>query len=241
MEKFVPRLAAPAASDKNWIHADHGGYNLCIHISGGSVLPNCVGYAWGRWRELLGKYHNLALTDAETWYPNTGDGYERGQTPKVGAVACWRKGSENSDKDGEGHVAIVEKVNADGSIVTSESSSGGSRWYTRTHKPPYNIGSTLVFQGFIYIPVEYETEDAPEPVRTEPAEHFDTGKIGFYSVTTSAGLHLRAGASQDKTSHALLDGGTTVYCSGGYTGQWLRVETPDNRVGFCHGDYLKKI
>ena len=65
MTKFEPRLAAPAASDKNWIHADHGGYNLCIHISGGSVLPNCVGYAWGRWRELLGKYHNLALTDAE--------------------------------------------------------------------------------------------------------------------------------------------------------------------------------
>lgn len=152
--KYTPRLTPPSSTDKNWIHYTAGGYNYCIKIYGNSCLPNCVGYAWGRWRELLGKYHKLSRGNAEVWYTNTSDGYKRGQTPKLGAVICWEgKG------DLAGHVAIVEKINSDGSIVTSNSGYKSTYFYTSTIKPPYNIGSNYKFQGFIYNPNEYDNED----------------------------------------------------------------------------------
>lgn len=159
MNKFVERLNAPSTTDKNWIKTTHGGYNYCIEIKNGSCLPNCAGYAWGRWRELLGEYHKLSRGNAENWYGNTKDGYKRGSTPKLGAVICWRKGKAGNSSDGAGHVAIVERINSDGSILTSNSAYKGTRFYTKTYKAPnYNMGSAYTFQGFIYLPIEFEEE-----------------------------------------------------------------------------------
>lgn len=157
MAKYEPRLSAPGKTDKNWLHTSADGHNSCIHIKGGSVLPNCVGYAWGRWYELLGKKPALSRGNAENWWGNTKDGYERGQTPKLGAVICWRKGKAGVASDGAGHVAIVEEIYSDGKIVTSNSAYGGSRWYKKTLKPPYNFGK-YIFQGFIYLPMEFDEE-----------------------------------------------------------------------------------
>jgi len=156
--KYSPRLTAPSTTDKNWIKNTKGGYNYCMLIKGNSCLPNCVGYAWGRWRELLGKKPNLSTGNAENWYLHTKDGYKRGQTPKLGAVICWRKGETHDDKDGAGHVAIVEEIKNDGTIVTSNSAYGGSRFYIKTLKKPYSMGGTYHFQGFIYIPLEFNNK-----------------------------------------------------------------------------------
>ena len=164
---YIPRLSAPSSTDKNWIKTTYGGYNYCIHIANGSCLPNCVGYAWGRWREILGAYHKLSRGNAENWYPNTGDGYERGQTPRLGAVICWRKGKIYNGNDGAGHVAIVEKVYSDGTIVTSNSAWGGTRFYLKTIKPPYSIGSAYTFQGFIYNPKIRNSSGGDQPTETE--------------------------------------------------------------------------
>ena len=149
---FKPRLTAPSTSDKHWLHTSKGGWNSCILISGKSCLPNCVGYAWGRFYEIMGKAPKLSRGNAEMWYGNTADGYKRGKTPKLGAVICWRKGKAGNYADGAGHVAIVEQIKADGSIVISESGYNAFRFRTRTLKPPYAIGGTYVFQGFIYNP-----------------------------------------------------------------------------------------
>ena len=154
MTTFKPRMSAPSVHDKNWIHWSKQGHNYCILIEGTSTLPNCVGYAWGRWRELLGAHHNLSRNNAEVWYGYK-DGYARGNTPKEGAVICWRQGNTGTHKDGAGHVAIVEKVLQNGSIIISNSDYKGSRFYTRQIKPPYNIGSTFTLQGFIYLPKTY--------------------------------------------------------------------------------------
>lgn len=156
--KFKPRLSAPAATDKHWIHTSKGGLNSCILISGNSCLPNCVGYAWGRFYEILGKAPKLSRANAEMWFI-TKDGYKRGQTPKLGAVICWRKGKAGWASDGAGHVAIVEKVNDDGSILISESGYKAFRFRTRVLRPSYAIGSAYVFQGFIYNPA---VKDAPK-------------------------------------------------------------------------------
>lgn len=152
MMAFKPRLTAPSTSDKHWLHITKGGWNSCILISGKSCLPNCVGYAWGRFYEIMGKAPKLSRGNAEMWFGNTADGYKRGKTPKLGAVICWRKGKAGNYADGAGHVAIVEKIKADGSIVISESGYNAFRFRTRTLKPPYAIGGAYVFQGFIYNP-----------------------------------------------------------------------------------------
>lgn len=131
-----------------------GGYNYCSNISNGSCLPNCVGYAWGRWREILGYNPNLSINQAEIWYLKN-DGYTRGQEPKLGAVACFSKGDPRDDTDGLGHVCIVEEIYSDGSILTSNSDWNGTRFYTRKMTKPYKIPGQD-FQGFIYLPINFE-------------------------------------------------------------------------------------
>lgn len=148
---FTPRLSAPKGSDKNWIHISKGGYNHCILISGKSCIPNCVGYAWGRWHELLGKGHNLSRNNAEDWWGKY-DGYERGHEPRLGAIACWRKGKVGYGADGAGHVAVVEKIEGK-TITLSNSAYGGTRFYlTKMNKNSMNLGNLYIFQGYIYLP-----------------------------------------------------------------------------------------
>ena len=178
MAQYKPRLSAPSATDKNYIKTTHNGYNYCINIKNGSCLPNCVGYAWGRWRELLGKYHNLSRGNAENWWANTKDGYLRSQTPQLGSVVCWRAGQVKNSNDGCGHVAIVEAIAPDGTITCSESNYGGSRFNVRKVKKPYNIGNTLKFQGFIHLPITFEEEEEPkEEIKKEPLKFAIGSKV----------------------------------------------------------------
>ena len=171
MSIYKPRLSAPSTTDKNWIKSTKGGYNYCIEISNGSCIPNCVGYAWGRWREILGSFHKLSRGNAENWWLNTGDGYERGQTPRLGAVMCWRKGVAGNGNDGAGHVAIVEKISADGkTVTTSESSYGGARFENVVRSYPYALGGNYAFQGFIYLPIKF---DKAETSTTKPTKTVD--------------------------------------------------------------------
>ena len=111
---FVPRLDAPSTTDKHWIQVKYGGYNRCIPINGGpSVLSNCTGYSFGRFMEIMGVTScNLSIANAGEWWYYTQDGYERGKEPRLGAVICWSRAGQ------AGHVAIVEQINPDGSIVT---------------------------------------------------------------------------------------------------------------------------
>ena len=97
------RTTAPSESDKNYISVYNGGYNKALRIkSNGSCLPNCVGYVWGQWRELLGASPKLTTGNAKTFYGYTSDGYSRGKTPRIGAIICWN--------GTYGHVAIVVEI-----------------------------------------------------------------------------------------------------------------------------------
>ena len=127
-------------------------------------VGNCTWYCWGRFMENSGstsatdKRPRLSTSNAEDWWGYTADGYERGQTPRLGAVLCMRDGAYS----GWGHVATVEKIEADGSIWTSESglenqSTGLGGFFFRyvKRRPPdyvYDPDDQYVFQGFIYNP-----------------------------------------------------------------------------------------
>ena len=153
MNVFIPRTRAPAENDLHWIGTKYGGLNECIIINAktGSVLPNCVGYAWGRAYELLKTKPKLPKTDARYWFQSY-EGYSRGQVPQLGAIACWG-GTRH------GHVAVVESIGPD-YIICSQSNYGGTRWERvkcRKSGSIYISGmGNHAFQGFIYLPVKWD-------------------------------------------------------------------------------------
>lgn len=160
MSKYYnPRLTAadmPENDNKYYIRKADGGYSPCIegnpkHKSL-TALSNCVGWAIGRVMEILQTTTNpLPHLNAEDFYNNTN--LPKGQTPKNGAVACWRQGKLWDGSDGCGHVAIVELVVSDNEIITSESAYGGMAFYTKhrnNNNGKWSASDSFDFMGFIY-------------------------------------------------------------------------------------------
>lgn len=156
-------------------------------LENGELTGNCVGYAHGRFLEIMGATScKLGHGNAKTWY-SYGDGYPRGQTPRLGAVCCWSHSKW-------GHVAIVEQIKSDGTIVTSNSawpndtSKPGTYFYTKELKPPYSFGN-YTFQGFIYNPgggqptnkVSNFTQTALEHIKDYAS--FIASQLGGYRTT----------------------------------------------------------
>lgn len=170
MTTLITRTTPPEEDNKYYLKRNNtfNGYNRCIIINRttGSVLPNCTGYAWGRFIECQDNVHDCKLSraNAELWYGHTSDGYQRGQTPKLGAIICW-----HSTRSG-GHVAFVEEIKSDGKIVTSNSAYNGKYFYMKTLSPPnYYMGRSYTFQGFIYNPTTFDGSSPipPEPTKTK--------------------------------------------------------------------------
>jgi hypothetical protein len=92
----------------------------------------------------------LPWGNASTYYGNSSA--EKGQDPRLGACMVWGRGA--------GHVAIVEEIIDNDTVVTSESDyggdSGGTVFVSRTRHRGWNWGAysgyTRPFLGFIYHP-----------------------------------------------------------------------------------------
>lgn len=164
--RYTPRLTAPSRTDKRFIHYLKGGYNTCVMVDrqSGYVLPNCVGYAQGRLLEIRGENKadwKLPACNAEDWSDTAKThGLQVGNTPKLGAVVCWRAGSTHNSADGAGHVAVVEEIKANGDIVVSQSAYGGKEFYlsTLTKASGYTYSPDRPLVGFIYCGIEFETD-----------------------------------------------------------------------------------
>lgn len=177
---FTPRLTKPEAGNKYYITKAKGGWSTAIVGNPTdrdcNVLSNCVGYAFGRFNEILGdtKMTHLQPVNAENFYAVAqSQGLKTGQEPKLGAVAVWQKGATLSYTDGAGHVAVVEAINADGSIVTSESGYNCKNpFWTTTRKKGtdgnWGGGIGYKFLGFIYLPEDIEVIEPTTP--TEPTK-----------------------------------------------------------------------
>lgn len=184
MAKYTPRTTAPSTSDKYWIQETKGGYSTCILISGNSVLPNCVGYAHGRLREIvsdkkiwspIGSY---LAGHAENWLDSAQKhGFKTGKTPKLGSVIVYAKGKTHCEEDGCGHVAVVEEIKPNGDIVTSNSAYKGRRFFmqTMTKASGYYFGKGYTFLGFVYCGIEFDNK--PEPITPDkPSGSIVAGK-----------------------------------------------------------------
>lgn len=159
IKPYYPRLTDEGMLGNHWYYEDNPFFNA------GFGLPNCTCYAWGRRAEILNEAPNLSTGNADTfWGYNERTGaFPSGQTPRLGAIVCWSyTGSHSGDG---GHVAVVEQINDDGTIITSNSAWGGAYFYTQSLREDngYEWASYTHLQGFIYLPHGYDPKP-PKPV-----------------------------------------------------------------------------
>lgn len=161
---FKPRLTKPEAGNKYYNTIANGGYSGAIvgspRDAGCNVLANCVGYAAGRFNEIIGAQGFTYFKyppNAEDFYDTAvSQGLKVGKEPKLGAIIVWAKGKTWTSADGAGHVAVVEQIQADGSIITSESGYGCANPFWTSHRYKGNgnwgAGTEYRFLGFVYQP-----------------------------------------------------------------------------------------
>ena len=161
---FKPRMTKPESGNPYYNKIENGGYSGAILGSptdkGCNVLANCVGYAAGRFNEIIGQPKFVYFQyppNAEDFYDTAvAAGLKVGTQPKLGAIICWARGKTWCSADGAGHVAVVEEIKADGSIITSESGYGCASpfWTSHRYKESGNWGQSTAYRflGFIYQP-----------------------------------------------------------------------------------------
>ena len=203
---FVPRTVPPQIGEKWWSTQ----YNKCLAITNGTVLPNCVGYAYGRFAEILGYFHpDLPMCNAGIWLDELkkkNTSLKWGTVPKLGAVVVWK------EPGAYGHVGIVEYIYEDGTLMLSESGYGSGWnkrfWNSGPRTSPNWYGEPYQFQGFIYNP---GTEDV-----TNVAPYSGGVKYGtdVSSITTSYSDQV---AAFEKSVSANPSAGSTTNTGGSGT------------------------
>ena len=154
MADFTPRL-----SKEGMLNSKYWYSNTNPFYPAGYGLPNCTCYAWGRFWEISDVVPHLPTGDGGQWW-DTVSGYETGQIPQLGAVMCF------ANLTGAGHVAIVEEIDDDGNVVSSNSgysrSPGGygdpnyffvdNNPKSTNYRSQWEVSGGYIFQGFIYNP-----------------------------------------------------------------------------------------
>ena len=141
-------------------------------------MSNCTGYVHGRWIEIAGHTADdfgISNGNANTYWGHS-DRYTRSQSPALGAIVCYG--------GTYGHVAIVERVNADGSILVSQSNYGGTVFETLTLRPPNYAQYGVTFQGFILNPYVVVEPDYTLTVINGTPQSV-TNKAGYRFVITA--------------------------------------------------------
>ena len=191
---FTMRTSKPRGN-KNFITRGAGGWSTCIKgypmDPNANVLANCVGYASGRFNEIIniardgsGCTYTTLNCNAENWVERAiAAGLKTGNTPKRGAIMCWQKGSLSSG-DGAGHVAIVERVDSNNQVYTSESGYGSTAFWNQTRTNSngrWGLSSSYSFRCFIYLPDDVQSkvdggQPAPAPTPAPgPSDKFNIG------------------------------------------------------------------
>ena len=211
---FFIRTTKPSGN-KNFITTGAGGWNTCIQgyptDSGANVLANCVGYASGRFNEIIneargttGCTYKYLNCNAENFIERAQSaGLKTGSTPRVGAIGCAMKGSTLNGGDGAGHVWIVEKVNSATSTYTSESGYGGTAFWNQTRSNSngrWGLGSGYTFRAYIYLPDDVQKVvdgNTPAPAPTPGAS--DKFNIGD-KVVINGPLYVNSNAAEPSGS-----------------------------------------
>lgn len=140
---FSRRTTAPEYGN---VYYYNGAYNPFIAVG---CIGECTWYVWGRAYEILGHWPNISKWYAKDFYSynvNTG-AYPYGNEPKLGAIACF---APNNHARWTGHVAIVEAVGGDGSVILSEYNFVSRHAFSANRYLNPTEARTWV-QGYIYL------------------------------------------------------------------------------------------
>ena len=213
--KFFIRNYKPSGN-KNFITTESGGWNTCIkgypNDPNADCLANCVGYASGRFNEIINEARETTgctykyLNCNAEWFIERAQqaGLQIGSTPRVGAIMCWQKGTVDGGGDGAGHVAIVEKVYNNNSVYTSESGYGSTAFWNQNRSNSngkWGCSNGYSFRGFIYLPSDVQAVvdggSQPTPAPTPgPSSKFNIGD----KVTINGPLYVSSNAASPSGS-----------------------------------------
>lgn len=151
--EFVKRTTAPNESNKFYSTFSpfyKGKYSMFKRHN--LLKGNCTHYAYSRFLEENNiTACSLPTCNADNWFKKVTK-YEKGQTPKVGAVIVYK----HTKKEG-GHVAIVEEIRPNGNLLLSMSGYNSYLFKTRVVKKSNNYCySDYKLLGFIYSPNNFD-------------------------------------------------------------------------------------
>ena len=214
--EFFIRNSKPSGN-KNFMTTGSGGWNTCIkgypNDPNANVLANCVGYASGRFNEIINEARGTTGCTYKTLNCNAENFIERakaaglktGSTPRVGAIGCAMKGSTLNGGDGAGHVWIVEKVNSASSTYTSESGYGSTAFWNQTRSNSngrWGLSAGYTFRAYIYLPDDVQKVvdgkvNPPAPTPTPgPSSKFNIGD----KVVINGPLYVNSNAASPSGS-----------------------------------------
>lgn len=197
MAKFTPRTTAPSKTDKHYYSNDN------IYFKEGHGIPNCTALSFGRMYELTGKIPSALAGQPEMWFSLAQKaGMKTGQTPKLGAIAVWRKGAINNSKDGTGHVATVEAIYPNGDFDSANSQYKGKEFFIQkiTKASNYQYAAGFNFLGFIYCGIEWDEETSTSATSSSSAAtvikagtKFTLKNVNIYTSEKGAVFSQRTG------------------------------------------------
>lgn len=219
MNTIKIRTSCPKKKDKYskcYKRKASGGWSGCIKGKPTEdyvdVLRNCVGYANGRFNEIIDVINDSEgmkyqfTCNAENFIEKAKKlGLEVTQIPSPGAIGVFQKGSTLSPDDGAGHVIICEyplDLNPKAyKIFTSESGYNSSRAFwnsTRSNENGrYGAGAKYKFRGFIKNPVVM-------PIRAAIVDRNES----MDQIKTLKAMNVRLGIETSKETIAYVPIGT---------------------------------
>lgn len=249
------RTSKPEAGNKFYNNGNNGGWSWCINgkptDKGCNVLANCVGYACGRFNEIIGKMQYKTLCcNAENFVEAAKKaGLTVVNYPTLGGIMVWQKGATLSGSDGAGHVAIVERIDGPNKIYTSESGYGGTAFwnqYRNNDNNRWQMASGYKFRGCIINPAigdVHWVEPTPEPPKPEPTPTPKPTPSTELKVGDKVKIIGKGNGDSYGTSNTAYGIGWTREILKIYTGRKYpyRVGNHTGTTGFYKADALQKL
>ena len=166
---FTMRTSLPEKGNKFYNTKNSGGYSYCIvgkpTCNGLNVLANCVGYACGRFNEIIGKmdYPYLNCNAEDFIVRGKNCGLKVSDKPTLGGIMVWEGIGSLA-----GHVAVVEKIIDENTIYTSESGYESAYFWNSTRKRGngnWGAGANYKYIGCLINPSVKELKPLDEIAR----------------------------------------------------------------------------
>ena len=183
----------------------------------GSALGNCTWYAFGRMLDLGANQATLSSLhgNADQWATEaSANGIPVDTNPTVHSIAELDSNSGFSN----GHVAVVESVNSDGTITVTESSYDTNTtstwdflWRHRTVSPGW-------FSHFIHVPLSGGTTPTITAFTASTNTVTAGASVGF-TITLSAAASTTTTVNLTSSANSVVPGGSIIIPAGTSSGQ----------------------